>query len=178
VSAFVLAACLSRPSAAPLLENPMKPEERYAAWVAAKDPSATGTEMPSLALGGFRFFSVATSRGKRLEAAVSELTLVAKDGTGDWASFLRAGPPDAVAQRIAWLQGTPSLIVPSSPSLASFEKTNPGVTRAVTEPRLDEAGATVRFDAWYVFQPSAQVSHLVVDARADGATLTWTPYGR
>lgn len=174
---LVVMGCIGQPVASPLPEEPpMKPEDRYHAWLSAREPGATGVEEPSLALGGFRFFSVRTERGKRQEAAASDLTLVAKDGMGDWAAFLQSGPAETVAQRVAWLQGAPSLITPASPSLVSFEKKTPGVAGKVTAPRVDVEGGTVRLDAWYVFQPGGQVSHLVVEGRAGGGTLTWTPY--
>lgn len=155
----------------------MNARDRYARWLEAREAGATFEEDTSLAMGSFRFFLVKTPRGKRREAAASDQTLVAKDGTGDWSAFLRAGPAVDVAERIGWLQGTASLLTPEQRSIPLFEKDHPGLTAKLKAPRVDSTGATVHFEAWYVFEPDEQISLLVVDGRADGGTLTWNPFG-
>ncbi|MDP2313996.1 MAG: hypothetical protein Q8P41_13900 [Pseudomonadota bacterium] len=173
----LLVGCLA-PNPVTLAAEPptlMSPQERYTSWLATKAPGATGEESAALAMGGFQFFSVKTERGKRHEAAVSPLTLVTKDGSGDWATFLRAGTPDQVARAVAWLHGTASLLTPGSPTVSSLDAKKPGVAARVTAPAVTGAGTQATLDAWYLFQPGSQVSHLVIEGRPDGGTWSWTP---
>jgi hypothetical protein len=115
-------------------------------------------------------------RRARLDpAAASQLTLVTKDGSGDWAAFLRAGPPEQVARAIGWLHGTASPLLPESPAARSLEAKKPGLAEHIGAPRVEEAAGAVTFDGWYLFQPGSQVSHLVVEGRPDGGVWTWEP---
>jgi hypothetical protein len=175
---LTLLGCLGGHASSPTLasEPPMDPRDRYEAWLAAREPGAAYEEQTALALGAFRFYCVKTERGKRREAAASELTLVNRDGTGDWASFLTSGDAQAVAERLAWLLGTPSLLTPASPSLAYFEKSHPGLSAQLTAPSVEATGTGARLEAWYVSHPSDSVSRLEVQGSAEGATLTWTPF--
>ena len=151
-------------------------QTRYQAWVVTQDAAASGAEEPSLSTGDFHYFSVPTSRGRRLEAVVSPTTVVTRSGAGDWATWLTSAAPDTIGKRIAWLHGTAALILPGSPSVTSAEKVNPGLSAAVAAPAVVVDGAVTRFTGWFVYQPGSQVSRLDVEATAAGAKLVWTPF--